>query len=105
MRVQGDCGVGVMAGENGAVHGMRGGSVSLADMQQIIFDQMRSLQAVDPHDREAVESACDIADAVRGLAGVAIDNANTALWAKALARDIKLAGVELRQADSRMLEP
>ena len=69
-------------------------------MQEILFSQMRALQAVDPRDAQAVQGACAVAEAVRGLAGVAVDNANTALRARTLARDMKLAGVKGLPASS-----
>ena len=81
------------AKRGGAAHAAAGDDVSLVDLQTIIFGQMRALAAVDPKDAAAVQGACAVAEAVRGLAGVAVDNANTALRARALARDMRLAGV------------
>ncbi len=91
-------------GENeGAAHKVSAG-VGLADLQAILMEQMRELQRVDPRDAEAVEGACAVAEAVRGLAGVAVDNANTALRAKALVRDLRMSGMDTKAAESKLLE-
>ena len=90
-----------MSDANGAAHAAaQGDGVNLYSMQEILFSQMRALQAVDPRDAQAVQGACAVAEAVRGLAGVAVDNANTALRARTLARDMKLAGVKGLPASS-----
>ena len=90
-----------MSDMSGAAHAAaQGNGVNLFVMQEILFSQMRALQAVDPRDSQAVQGACAVAEAVRGLAGVAVDNANTALRARTLARDMKLAGVKGLPASS-----
>ena len=52
---------------------------NLGTLNGIIFEQLRSLVSVDMTDPELVDQEIEKSRAVAQLAGVAIDNANTAL--------------------------
>ena len=52
---------------------------NLGTLNGILFEQLRSLVSVDMTDPELVDQEIEKSRAVAQLAGVAIDNANTAL--------------------------
>lgn len=65
------------------------GSPSLGFLQDILFAEMKALQAMNPKDVEAMGAAVARADAIKGLAGVAISNANTALRVVEMQREFR----------------
>lgn len=65
------------------------GSPSLGSLQDVIFAEMRALQGIDPKDGESMRAAVARAEAIKGLAGAAIANAQTAMRVVQMQRELR----------------
>lgn len=73
---------------------------TIGKLNDFLFEELGKLNAIDPHDKDALKAEVERSKAIEGIAKAVIDNANTVLDATRMRAQYTQASVEL----PRMLE-